>query len=494
MITRRGFVRGLAAGALAMPSLVGRASALEAVPLSVPPLIDTTKTGGRFAITAKQARHSFLPGKPTSTFGYSASYLGPTLRVRRGDKVAVDFTNQLGRLTTVHWHGLKVPGNVDGGPHNKVLSGRSWKPVLEIDQPATTAWYHPHPHGETAYQVYGGLAGMIIIDDDVSSKLPLPSNYGIDDLPLVIQDRSFASDGGLLYGQSPMTTMMGSYGDTVIVNGAIRPRAVVPAGLVRLRILDGANARVFRLGFSDGRKFHVIASDGGLLAAPVELNELTIAPGERYEIVVDFSNGRAADLVSLDADTGFRGPGMMGMMMGGTRQQGAGPILHFAPDKSRPGTGRLPDRLANVPDFQIPGAVRRRFLSLDMMMGMGGMMGGSMMGQRGGGAALGINGRAFDMERIDFRTAIGKPELWNIRANMMGHPFHVHGTLFRILRLNGRRPPAQQAGWKDTVYVTGEAEILATFDKAASEQAPYMFHCHILEHEDGGMMGQFTAA
>ncbi|MCC2096547.1 MAG: multicopper oxidase domain-containing protein, partial [Hyphomicrobiales bacterium] len=482
MITRRGFIQGVATGAIAMPSVFRQAVASQASQLPVPPLIDAARTGGRFAITAKHARHAFLPGKPTATFGYSASYLGPTLRVRRGDKVAVDFANQLGRLTTVHWHGLKVPGNVDGGPHNRVLPGRSWKPVLTIDQPAATAWYHPHPHGETAYQVYGGLAGMIIIDDDVIAKLPLPASYGVDDLPVVIQDRSFASDGGLLYGQSPMATMMGSYGDTVIVNGAVRPRAVVPTGLVRLRILDGANARAFRLGFSDARKFHVIASDGGLLAAPIELTELTIAPGERYEVVVDFSDGRAAELVSLDVDTGFRGRGMMGMMMGGAGQQGAGSILHIAPDRSRTGAGRLPDRLADVPDIHIPGSVRRRFLSLDMMMGGGGMMGG-MMGRGGRGAALGINGRAFDMERIDMRAELNKPEIWTVRANMMGHPFHVHGALFRILSLNGRKPPAHQAGWKDTVYVTGEAEILTIFEKRASEQAPYMFHCHILEHE-----------
>lgn len=502
MITRRKFVHGATAASIALPTIITGASAQGRSALPIPKLIDTAKTNGKFEFAAHKATHAFLPGRPTSTFGYSGSYLGPTVRMFRGQNVEVDFQNRLGRSTTVHWHGLKVPGDVDGGPHNLVRNGESWKPILHIDQPATTAWYHPHPHGDTAYQVYGGLAGIIIVEDEASKNLPLPASYGIDDLPLVIQDRSFATDGGLLYSRSPMTTMMGAYGDTVIVNGAIRPTANVPMGLVRLRILDGANARVFRIGFSDGRKFHVIASDGGFLAKPVEMSELTIAPGERYEIVADFSNGRNVELVSLGTDLPTSGGGMMGMMMGGVAQQGAGPILKFVPDTQRRGAGKLPDRLTDIPQPNIPSDVHRRVVSLDMMMGMGGMMGrgmmgggmmgGGMMGRRRGGPPLGINGRSFEMDRVDFRAAINKPELWTIQANMMGHPLHIHGTLFRILSVNGQTPPEHQRGWKDTVYVTGEAEVLTTFEKRATSQKPYMFHCHILEHEDGGMMGQFT--
>lgn len=314
-LTRRQF-NALAIATAAVP--VGSAFAQRAqfaTPLPVPELIDTAKAGAAANLAVQKTRHAFVLGRPTAAYGVSASYLGPTIRIPASGDTQMNVRNALGRPTTLHWHGLLVPGNVDGGPQNVIANGALWRPVLPVKQPACSAWYHAHPHGNTAHQVYGGIAGMLILADGKDGERGLPHDYGIDDLPLVIQDRSFASDGALLYDASMPTTMFGYYGETVIVNGAIDPLARPPAKLVRLRLLNGANASTYRLGFSDGRTFHVCASDGGYLDAPIAVRDLLISPGERYEILVDFSDGRAVEFVTLPYQPAVRGG--MGMMMRG---------------------------------------------------------------------------------------------------------------------------------------------------------------------------------
>ena len=152
-------------------------------------------------------------------------------------------TNALDRVTTVHWHGLFVPSDLDGGPYGAIDPGQAWQPSLQINQPASTAWYHPHPHGDTARQVYMGLAGLIYVKDDSSDSLELPTQYGLDDFPLILQDKFFTADGDMAYDESPMSILHGSRGNTLIVIGMYGPVAEVPKGIVRLRLLNGANAR-----------------------------------------------------------------------------------------------------------------------------------------------------------------------------------------------------------------------------------------------------------
>jgi FtsP/CotA-like multicopper oxidase with cupredoxin domain len=175
--------------------------------------------------------------------------------MRRGDEVEMTVENALDVPTTVHWHGLLVPGESDGGPQQLIDAGRVWKPILKVNQPAATLWYHPHPHHDTGRQIWMGLGGMLIVSDDADARLGLPHAFGIDDLPLILQDRSFGSDGSLDYGPSPLDTVYGARGDTVIVNGAIAPFARVPPGVVRLRLLNAANAQNFELRFRDRRTF-----------------------------------------------------------------------------------------------------------------------------------------------------------------------------------------------------------------------------------------------
>ena len=492
MLTRRRF---LAASAVSSAAVVARLKNATAAtqfktPLPIPQLIDAAANENAVSLTISPGMHAFRPGQPVKTFGYSAQVLGPVLRLSRGASTQFAIENRMDRATTVHWHGLVIPAAVDGGPHNTIKPGATWKPVLRIDQPEMTAWFHPHPHGETARQVYSGLAGMLIVEDGSGARMGLPRTYGTDDLPLVLQDRRFSSDGAPIYEPGPMDIMAGYRGDTIIVNAAIAPVARVPASLVRLRLLNGANARIFDLHFADGRTFHVIASDGGYLSAPVAVRSLVVAPGERYEVLVDFSN--AADVVlATGPDNNLP---MMGMMGGGSRAAGPADIMKFEVDRSKPGAIKsLPQKLAEISFPNRSAAVaRRQFLLNDMMMG--GMMGGGGFGRGGTGPAMAINGRSFDMEQIDVASKLGTTEIWEIRSQSMAHPFHVHGTQFQILSLNGQVPPPHLRGWKDTVLVAREAQILVPLTQPASRMQPFMFHCHILEHEDAGMMGQFTCS
>jgi len=223
MLTRRQFLVG--SPAIIVPSLASarRAKDSSPHPLPIPDLIESAKLGHTVKLEVQSGKHAFIEGKPTTTYGYSGQILGPVIRVHRGDTVQMIVENRLDRPTTTHWHGVLVPGQCDGGPHQLINPGNTWRPILKIDQPAATAWYHPHLHHDTARQVYMGLSGMLIIEDDPSSRLDLPRTYGVDDLPLILQDRSFASDGALVYDPSPMEIGYGSRGDTIIVNGAIAP-------------------------------------------------------------------------------------------------------------------------------------------------------------------------------------------------------------------------------------------------------------------------------
>ena len=490
---------GGAAGLLGFALSGWRAHSATGAPLPIPPLIDARRQGNAVSLVAQAGRASLLPGKPSRTAGYNGAYLGPTIRVRSGDDVQFTVSNRLDEATTVHWHGLLAPSGVDGGPHNLISSGATWRPVLPIRQAATTAWYHAHPHPRTGPQVYSGLAGMMIVTDDAEAALGLPSAYGVDDLPLILQDRAFDDSGALVYPLNPMSTMQGVRGEVILVNGAPSPTAHVPASLVRLRLLNAANARIFDLAFDDRRVFHWIGTEGGLLEAPVPLTRLELAPAQRAEVLVDFSDGRSVSLSTgpdrnLPMGMGGMGMGRMGMgRMGGRRgADTARSVLRFEPTASRAaGVRRLPTRLAAWRRPDASKAVRRRRLNLTLGMGMGRMMGRGM--GRGMQGVHGIDGRPFDMRRIDQRVRLGDVEVWEVSGDMMRHPFHMHGVHFEVLRRDGRAPGVTDRGRRDTVLVQEPVELLVQFTHPATE-TPFMYHCHILEHEDHGMMGQYLTA
>lgn len=430
-------------------------------PLAMPPLLDTRATG-RLALAATSGNTAFAGGPGIPTAGFNQAYLGPTILMQNGD-LATEVQNTLDEPISAHWHGLLVPGEHDGGPHLPIAPGATWQPEMTVAQDPATVWYHSHIHERTAEQVYFGLAGVIHVTDGQDDARGLPSTYGIDDLTLVLQDRRFDASGRMVYDPSMMDKMHGFAGNRMLVNGQAGATAVVPEGIVRLRLLNGSNARIYTLFLADARPMHLVATDGGFLPAPITLDGLRLAPGERAEILVDFSDGGATVLMS--------DPGQ------------AYGVLQFATDSTLAARiTRLPDQLDGAPEDLSGAEVATRQVSLDM--GMGGMM----MGR----GSFAINGRSYDMRRIDFKVALGSVERWQIRSTMVAHPFHVHGVRFRVVTENGAPPRPENTGWKDTVFVPGEAEILARFDQPASRETPFMFHCHILEHEDAGMMGQFT--
>ena len=492
-MNRRHFLMaGAAAGAaLAAPMLVTRraVAAEPRAPLPIPPLIDVDDGAGN-TLTARAGTREFFPGVSSRTLGFSQDYLGPTLRFVKGRTAKIAVENGVDAPITAHWHGMHLPGHLDGGPQLAFGPGETWAPELPIDHPAATLWYHSHVHGETATQVYRGLAGMILLDDP-EIDVPLPRTYGEDDIPLIFQDRLFQR-GVMTYDLGHMDQMAGFQGSDILVNGTLRPALTVPAGLVRLRLLNASNARTYEFGFSDGRAFQQVASDGGLLPAPQTMTGLHLSPGERAEIVVDFSDRRAVRLVSADIAGGMMGGGSMGGMMGGGN--GTVDTLDILSIEVSQRTARLsgplPARLpATLPDLGAP--VRTRDFTLNVHSG--GMM-GSMLNNLIGrdGQTMGINGSSYDMGRVDFHAPLGETERWRINADMMAHPFHVHGASFLVTRMGGQAVDPQTIGLKDVVHVDGQTEILVRFDKPAMPEAPFMYHCHILEHEDRGMMGQFT--
>ena len=489
--------RFLAGGAALLAAGYLQTAWAKAAPrrLPIPRLVDGSD-GAPVDLQIRPGHWSFLPGVKTPTLGFSQGYLVPTIRTRQNSELHLRYHNGLAESVAVHGHGLHVPGDVDGGPQLAIAPGEGWQPTLSIVQPAATCWYHSHTHGRTGDQVYRGLAGMIIIDDAMTDSLALPRRYGVDDLPVIIQDRTFDAAGRLVYSLMDADED-GWLGETVVINGAIAPVATVPAGKVRLRLLNGANARFYIVAFADGRPFHKIASDGGLLAAPVPLTEMEMAPGERCEIVVDLSDGQPAELLTVfedqfdDDDEGF---------VSGFRNLLAGPVdrrpqpaLTLQPDPGLPAhRAPLPASLATITRPKAHEIARTRDFILAMQPGKGGH------GAHGGHAAMDmtINGAAMDMNVINERVERGVWERWRIKADQGAHPFHVHGCSFLIDAMEGDVAPPDQRGWKDVVVLDDDdwSEIVVRFDHPASAKFPYMYHCHILEHEDRGMMGQFTVS
>jgi FtsP/CotA-like multicopper oxidase with cupredoxin domain len=454
---------GLGGGSSILPAEVSQ-------PLPIPPLAPSTvdEAGRRvFSLDLEQGSHDFGAGEVPGTWGANGSgYLGPTLRAEVGEQVVVAVTNGADESTTLHWHGMHLPAQMDGGPHQMVDPGQTWSPTWTVDQPAGTLWYHPHPHGRTAEQVYRGLAGLFYLDDPGNAPA-LPDSYGVDDIPVIVQDKSFTSDGRLDFGTGA-STAVGFIGDRLVVNGALGAYLDVTTQAVRLRLLNASTGRVYRFALSNGRPFDVIGSDGGLLAAPVRTTEVQLSPAERAEIVVSMTAGETTRLVSRPPELGAR--------LSGTELFGREPfdVLELrAADRLRP-SPPVPDRLADVPAADRGDAKATREFVL-------------------GGRT--INKRQLDMQRIDESVPLGQAEVWRVtNPTSLPHNFHVHDGQFRVLSLDGAPPPEERAGWKDTVYVapTTTAEILVRFDVHHDPAWPYMYHCHLMIHEDQGMMGQFV--
>jgi FtsP/CotA-like multicopper oxidase with cupredoxin domain len=441
--------------------------------LAVPPLLEPREKDGRkiFDLTLQQGRAELLSGKPAETWGVNGSYLGPTLRAARGERVELRVHNELPEMTTIHWHGMHLPAEADGGPHQPVEPGETWTPSWEIEQRAATLWYHPHPHGETADHVYRGIAGLFIVDDPETAGLALPGDYGVDDIPLIIQDKRLDDDGQLDFSQS-LISPTGRLGGTILVNGTHGPYVEIGDERVRFRLLNGSNARVYNIGFADDREFDLIATEGGLLETPQRIDRIQLSPGERAEIVTAFEPGERIVLRSFEPELGTNF--WESRFVGGDDSFDLVEIRAAARLAPSP---EVPDTLGAHEHYHLEDATRTRSFELS--------------GQSR------INERKMDMGRIDAVVRPGATEVWKVH-NAAGtpHNFHIHGVSFAVLDYAGEEPPAHLTGLKDTVYVPPDKTVtlLVRFPDYPDPNSPYMFHCHVLQHEDRGMMGQFVLA
>ncbi|MEM6588011.1 MAG: multicopper oxidase domain-containing protein [Pseudomonadota bacterium] len=490
-MNRRAFLTTAGAGALATGFGISPAAWAQTTPRALPVLPLTDLTGGiedRIALNLQTGIHDFGTGSASQTLGINHGYLGPVLRVKQGQTLPFDVANSIGDTSTIHWHGLHIPGDVDGGPHQQIAHGGLWSPDVPIVQQASMNWFHSHMHGKTARQTYEGLAGVLLVEDDASLAADLPKTYGVDDFTLILQDKMFDQAGQMTYALSAQVFEDGFEADTLVVNGAIAPVAQsVPTGLVRLRILNACNARFLGLSMETG-PVTVIASDGGFLPSPVEADSILMSPGERYEVVVDMG---AHETNAINVNLNGNGGGFFADLFGGNQTQ---PALMLTRRTEQGFTGSMPTKLANLEPPRPSDAKRTRSFELQMDVGAD-LVALALAWENfcGNAGAMAINGQPMNMDRIDEEVRKGETEIWRIAVDDMLHPFHIHGCSFRILTQNGAAPPAYAAGWKDMVHVEeGWSEVLVRFDHEARADAPYMYHCHILEHEDCGMMGQFT--
>jgi FtsP/CotA-like multicopper oxidase with cupredoxin domain len=457
------------------------------------------------SLKATPSRARMLPGDPTDVWTFQghvvrgdprtledipSGALGPTFRVRTGQRVRVVLSSDIGEATIVHWHGLHVPWAADGHPSQAIAGGAHYVYEFEVRGPAGTYWYHAHPDRRTGEQVYRGLSGLLVVDDPRESIAELPT--GAFDIPLIVQDRRFDGRNQLVYLTSPMERMTGFLGDRIVVNGQADFRLHVARRPYRFRVLNGSNSRIYRLAWADGAPITVIGTDGGLLEAPVRKPYVMLAPAERLELWADFGDrpvGSETSLVSqpFDATTP--------MATGGVPQGAPLTIMRVTFDRPSADRTPLPARLRSITRYRSTEAINadnpRKIVATMQHMGFA------------------INGRMFEMNGVapDEHVKMGTMEAWEfdntagaqgrgMGMGMMGmasmpHPFHVHTGQFQVVRREGVTHAGYvDDGWKDTVLVMpGEkATILMRF---LDYPGTYLYHCHNLEHEDAGMMRNF---
>ena len=436
-------------------------------------LPNTSTSPGVFGATlvAERASKSMLPGTSTEFWTYNSLVPGPLIDVFEGDTVRIRLENRLSQQTTVHWHGLPVPPDQDGNPMDPVAPGanRLYEFTLPVGS-AGTYWYHPHPHELTAEQVFRGMAGLFIVRSRVD---PVPA--AIDEKLLVVSDLRLAADGAIP-ANTAMDWQNGREGNYVLVNGQHQPVLTInPGQSQRWRILNATNARYLRLALT-GHTMTLIGTDGGLLRSPVPgLDEILLAPAERVDVIVTagLSSRASAVLQALPYDRGSMG--MMGF------SSSTIPLLTLNYSSSATTAVALPGALNTIADLGVPTKARRLVLSSGM--GMGGMGMGGMM-------SFLIDGKAFDPSRVDLTSRVNEVEQWTIdNRSSMDHPFHLHGTQFQVVSRthNGVATAEPYLAWHDTVNVPAfETVVLKVVQRQPGKR---MYHCHILEHEDQGMMG-----
>jgi len=454
--------------------------------------IPDTISGTEFNLNIYDTSKVFYNGYTTNTFGINAAYLGPTLFLNKGDSVKMHVANELMDTTTIHWHGLHVSAMNDGGPHIVIPPSTIWNPSFKVRDHAAMYWYHPHLHMMTNLHASMGAAGLIIVRDSAEAVLNLPRTYGVDDFPLVIQSKCFDANKQILVDNASDSVMM--------VNGTLNAYLPVPAQVVRLRVLNASSERVYNIGFQGNLSFSQIGSDGGLLNAPVSLTRLRLAPGERAEILIDLSGkeGQNINLMSYAAEfpSAIYGALQPGMGAGQTIPGYTANVLNgqnfnimsfnVVATTSNPVT-TIPTTLVNNIVWPTASANALKTLTFSpVTMGPTAIQGPFL-----------INSTSFDMDVVNYTIPLNNIEIWTLNnQSPIAHPFHIHDIQFYLTEINGATPPANMQGRKDVVLVPAgqSVKFITKFETFCDSMATYMYHCHMLPHEDDGMMGQFVVS
>jgi len=507
-----GTTSGAASGApfqtaLLVPGMSGLLGILDAANATIP-------------ITTTFATHAILPGKNAQLSVYQATkgdaaYINPIFRMKKGDVFNATLTNNLGEPTNIHWHGLTVEARLDGHPSATTANGQSFPYRFTALNRAGMYWYHPHPEGATAKQAYNGLASLFIIEDEEEMALQkaLDLQLGVTDIPLVLQDKQFAADGKLVYSPQAVDQQMGFLGDVPLVNLTPSPYLNVQTRLYRFRVLNGSNARTFRLAFVKGGQqvpYTVIGTDGGLLERPVQATEVFISSGERVDLLLDLRAAAVGDALVMQSlafdamdneTTGMGNTGDMGNMGNAGGMSSAKlpngqalPLMKIAITERVAYDRAIPERLSAITPISTVGATTRPISLTRTMMPMQWL----------------INGTSYKANESPIAVRRGATEIWEIQNTPMSmpHPMHIHGFQFQVierknspqqvaaLALDGHGRLVTDLGWKDTVLVwpNETVRIALDFTHPFTGEQKYVFHCHILEHEENGMMVNVNVA
>lgn len=453
--------------------------------LFIPPVI----SGTTFNLNIQTGTRTFITGYTTPTYGINGGFLAPTLILNKWDSVNMNVTNNLPVTTTIHWHGLHVAPQNDGGPGQLIAPSTTWSPSFRVLNDAGTFWYHPHGAGKTDLHVSKGIAGLIIIKDSTEAALGLPRTYGVDDIPLIVQSKAFDVLRQIAISTEDDTLIM--------VNGTVDPYLNAPAQVIRFRILNGSSLRSYLFGFSGSIPFKLIATDGGLLDTSVTLTRIRLSPGERVEVLLNLTGmtGQTVYFKNFGSELpeGIYGADTVGRDSATIPDYSANPlngadynIMKINVTGATSGAiTTIPSSLASLSPWAVASADTIRTFSFDPA---------THDSSTYADGPFVINGSTFSMDTINVVTYLNHIEIWKlVNHTLVAHPFHIHDVEFYVVDINGVPPPPFERGKKDVVLVMpgDSVRFITKFETFANATIPYMYHCHLLHHEDDGMMGQF---
>ncbi|MDO4697988.1 MAG: multicopper oxidase domain-containing protein [Pasteurellaceae bacterium] len=463
--SRRQFLKRTAF-ATAMVSVPNAVLAKDRPKLPIPPLMDVGR-GRPIRLDFRPAQTQFDAGKLVDVWGVNGRYLAPTVRVKSGDAVRLTYTNSLPQALSINIQGLLAPTEMAGSIHRQLAPNSSWSPILTVNQPACTAWYHADTMLNSAYQTYRGIAGLWLIEDSDSRKAKLPNKYGVDDIPLMLQDQLISKSGEQLLD----TQALQFFGKRLFVNGQASPYFDVPRGWVRLRVVNASLSRRYELRLDNDKPLYLIATGQGFLAEPLEQESVSLSPSERVELLLDLNEGDKVSLITGQKRGVFH---FFEQLFANDDELVDNVVVEFRPQG-------LPSALNseavlpafNLDDFVLKIAQERKFTlrPLDRL----------------------INQQRFDPQRIDFTAKKGTVERWYLTSNEpIG--FTLQGAKFIIETQNQQKFPHKQLAWRDTIWLEKDqpTTILVRFEHSAPKNQPFTFGVSDLMLRDRGAMGQFS--